>query len=38
MRLGMWEIDLDPGSLGATGCFAGAENLRPLPPEEDPYA
>lgn len=36
MRMGMWQIELDPGK-GTDGCFAGPENLRPLPPEEDPY-
>ena len=34
MRLDMWQVDLDPGST-TRGCFAGAENLRPLSPEED---
>jgi hypothetical protein len=38
MRFGMWEIDLDPGPGigGASGCFSGPENLRPLPADEDP--
>lgn len=36
MRLGMWQVDLDPGNRGADGCFAGPENLRSLDPDEDP--
>jgi 4-hydroxy-L-threonine phosphate dehydrogenase PdxA len=36
MRLGMWLIDLDGSSSGASGCFAGPKNLRPLPADEDP--
>lgn len=33
MRLGMWEVDLDNSHVN--GCFAGPENLRPLPADED---
>ena len=38
MKMGMWEIDLDPESRGVNGCFAGPENLRSLDPSEDPHA
>lgn len=38
MRLGMWEVDLDSDKHGADGCYVEPENLRPLSPEEDPYA
>lgn len=34
MKFGMWRVDLDPGSH-AEACFAGPENLRPLPTDED---
>lgn len=37
----VWKLELtqrDAGALGASGCFAGPENLRPLPPEENPNA
>lgn len=37
MRMGMYEVDLDPGH-GADACFADSANLRVLAPEEDPYA
>jgi hypothetical protein len=33
MKFGMWQVDLD--NSHASACFAGGENLRPLPPEED---
>ncbi len=35
MKLGMWQVDLDNSPL-ASACFAGAENLRRLPADEDP--
>lgn len=38
MKLGMWQVDLDPGGSHAGGCFVGPENLRPLPRDEDPDA
>lgn len=36
MRMGMWQIDLDGAYAG--GCYAGEENLRLLPRDEDPYS
>lgn len=38
MLMGMWEVDLDPGNHGVSGCFAGPKHLRPLGRNEDPYA
>jgi hypothetical protein len=38
MKMGMWEIELDPNVSATAGCFAGPEHLRWLRPEEDPYA
>lgn len=37
MRMGMWQVDLDPNSSTA-GCFAELLNLRPLDSDEDPRA
>lgn len=34
MKFGMWQVDLDSGSY-ANGCYAGPENLRALPIDED---
>jgi hypothetical protein len=34
MVQGMWRVDLDDSWTG--GCFAAPENVRALPPEEDP--
>jgi hypothetical protein len=38
MRLGMWQVELDPGPGigGPRGCFADPENLWPLARGEDP--
>jgi hypothetical protein len=33
MTLGMWQVDLDDSHTDA--CFAGHENLRSLPADED---
>lgn len=38
MVAGMWEIELDSHNLGARGCYAAPEHLRPLSKEEDPRA
>jgi hypothetical protein len=38
MVAGMWEIELDSHNLGARGCYAPPENLRPLTCLEDPRA
>lgn len=35
MKFGMWNVDLDNCAHGASGCFAGRENLRALPGDED---
>lgn len=36
MKFDMWQVDLDGAYAG--GCYAGPENLRPLPSSEDPCA
>lgn len=33
-KFGMWQIDLDPSAL-ASACYAGEDNLRALPADED---